>query len=68
MTVAAAAFDERVRLLRSRPEVREAAVIAERFGIDPVTVMDERDVWRRAARYAAAWVLADEERKAAKEG
>lgn len=41
--------------------------VAERIGVDPVTVITERDWRKRAIRTAAAFALWDEDEKRAKQ-
>jgi hypothetical protein len=50
----------------AHPLLRRAAFIADTFGLDPVLVLEETDLHRRAARVAAHQVIRTARQKAAK--
>lgn len=53
--------------LADQPAFVDQARIAERIGVDPVTVVTETDYRNRAVRSAAALVLFEDDRKRAEE-
>lgn len=52
--------------LEADPRVRDAALIGEVFGLDPVAVLDEPKPFRRLLRVAAHNVVQDERERAEK--
>lgn len=58
--------DPRLVWLEGRPQLRDAAVVSETFGLDPVVVLGELDPFNVLVRLAAHNVVLDEQRKAEK--
>jgi hypothetical protein len=52
--------------MQGHPLLRRAALIAETFHLDPVAVLEERDLHKRAVRAAAHNVIQAARQKAAK--
>lgn len=61
---AATAVRAQLTRLEGDGRVRSAAIIADRFGLDPVTVLAERDPFKRLLRLAANNVVQNLEAKA----
>lgn len=52
--------------LEADPRVRAAGLVAAEFGLDPVAILDERDVLKRLVRLAAYNIVQTETAKAQK--
>lgn len=52
-----------VDALRADPRLQEAVRVARILELDPVTVLDEPDEYRRASRLAAAQIVAEDQKK-----
>lgn len=56
--------ERRQQALEASPRMRAAAIVAATFSLDPLTVLEESDPFRRLIRIAAHNIVQTEERKA----